>query len=121
MSEQETGKQNMSVQEAIEKKLRQAFEITELLVENESHMHSVPVNSETHFKVVLVSEQFTGQRQVQRHQSMYRLLASELSGPVHALALHTYSPAEWQERNEASGEVGLAAAPSSPSCMGGGQ
>ena len=78
---------------------------------NESDQHNVPANSETHFKVVVVSPNFDSQRQVARHQSIYKLLDEELAGPVHALALHTYTLNEWQQRH---GE-----APLSPPCLGG--
>jgi len=101
----------MSIQQQIEDKLNGAFSARHLEVLNESHMHSVPPNSETHFKVVLVAPEFEGKRQVARHQLIYRLLAEELAGPVHALALHTYTAAEWQLR---AGE-----APASPQCLGG--
>jgi len=102
----------MSIQTTIEDKLK-ALEPTELVVENESHMHSVPPNSETHFKVTLVSERFEGLMPVKRHQQIYALLADELSGPVHALALHLYTPQEWNLRGEAR--------PNSPNCLGGGR
>ncbi|WP_163558143.1 BolA/IbaG family iron-sulfur metabolism protein [Halomonas sp. NO4] len=101
----------MSIQASIEEKL-QALEPTFLTVENESHRHAVPPNSETHFKVTLVSERFEGLMPVKRHQRIYALLADELSGPVHALALHLYTPQEWQ----ASGER----RPDSPDCRGAG-
>ena len=80
-----------------------------LEVTNESHMHSVPLNSETHFKVVAVSSLFDEKRQVQRHQLVYGILANELAGEVHALALHTYSPSEWSEADQQI--------PCSPNCM----
>jgi len=101
----------MSIQQQIQSKLSTAFSAQHLEVLNESHMHSVPPDSETHFKVVLVAPEFEGKRQVARHQLIYRLLAEELAGPVHALALHTYTAAEWQQRQ---GE-----APASPQCLGG--
>lgn len=101
----------MKVQQAIETKLADAFDASVLSVENESHMHSVPANSETHFKVTLVSPAFDGQMKVRRHQSVYKVLAEELAGPVHALALHLYTPDEWNESGQAS--------PDSPNCMGG--
>lgn len=101
----------MKIQHAIEAKLKDAFDARLLQVENESHKHSVPPNSETHFKVTLVSPEFEGQMKVRRHQAIYKVLAEELEGGVHALALHLYSPQEW----EASGQ----AAPESPNCMGG--
>lgn len=101
----------MSVQQQITEQLAAALAPIHLEVANESHMHSVPADSETHFRVVVVSEAFTGQRQVARHQRIYSLLAAQLEGPVHALALHTYAPAEWEAR--------ATAAPASPDCLGG--
>jgi BolA protein len=98
------------VQQQIEKKLNDTFTPLYLSVENESHMHSVPKDSETHFKVVLVAPMFDGKRAVQRHQMVYGLLQDELNGGVHALALHTYTPNEWAD---------VAGSPDSPNCMGG--
>ncbi len=100
----------MRMQREIERKLAEALAPAHLEVINESHRHSVPPGSESHFKVVLVSAAFEGKRSVARHQQVYRVLAAELAGGVHALALHTYTPAEWAERS---------AAPDSPACMGG--
>jgi len=101
----------MTVQSEIETTLTAEFSPVVLQVMNESHMHSVPANSETHFKVVLVSANFEGKRKVSRHQQVYAALASQLQGPVHALALHTYTEDEWHQRQ--------AQAPESPDCMGG--
>ncbi|MDP1519440.1 BolA family protein [Porticoccus litoralis] len=102
----------MSVKQTIEDKIQRALSPDHLEVINESHMHSVPPNSETHFKLVIVTSAFEGQRQVQRHQQVYRLLGDELDAGVHALALHTYLPGEWAAR---------AQAPDSPQCLGGGK
>lgn len=101
----------MTVQQDIEQQLQAHFSPVVLEVANESHMHSVPPNSETHFRVVLVSENFAGRTRVARHQQVYAALADQLQGPVHALALHTYSPEEWQRREQP--------APASPQCRGG--
>ncbi|KAA1171159.1 BolA/IbaG family iron-sulfur metabolism protein [Marinobacter salinexigens] len=101
----------MKIQNAIEAKLSEAFDVRILQVENESHKHGVPPNSETHFKVTLVSPDFEGQMKVRRHQSIYKVLAEELAGEVHALAMHLYTPAEWDAKGQA--------APESPNCMGG--
>jgi len=80
-------------------------------VVNESHMHNVPPNSETHFKLVIVSDAFTDKNLVARHRVVNKLLANQLQGGVHALSMHTYTPDEWTERG---GEV-----PQSPPCLGG--
>ncbi|MFL1404599.1 BolA family protein [Marinobacter sp. M1N3S26] len=101
----------MRIQQSIEQKLGEHFEGGHLTVENESHMHSVPPNSETHFKVTLISDQFEGQSRVRRHQAIYQALSEEMQGGVHALALHLFTPEEWEQ---AGGQV-----PDSPNCMGG--
>lgn len=101
----------MIVQREIEQQLEQQFSPEFLDVANESHQHSVPPNSETHFKVVLVSDSFASKRKVARHQLVYAALAAQLEGPVHALALHIYTPEEWQQRQQE--------APQSPECLGG--
>ncbi len=101
----------MTIQHQIENELSQLLSPAVLDVVNESDQHNVPPNSETHFKVVIVSEDFVGMRKVARHQQIYAALAVQLQGPVHALALHTYTPQEWQQRQ--------GNAPESPDCLGG--
>ena len=96
------------VQQALEQAL-QALNPTHLELINESHMHSVPPGSESHFKAVVVSERFSALNSVKRHQLVYATLG-ELMQRIHALALHTYTPAEWQQRQQA---------PASPNCLGG--
>ncbi|WP_440863323.1 transcriptional regulator BolA [Symbiopectobacterium purcellii] len=96
----------------IQAKLRAAFTPTHLDVINESHQHRVPAGSQSHFKVVLVSDAFSGQRTIGRHRAVYATLAAELENGLHALALHTYTPQEWAD---AQGQ-----APKSPACGGAG-
>ncbi len=84
----------------ITNKLTEYFHPAHIAVVNESSMHSVPVDSETHFKVTLVSNDFEGLSQVRRHQAVYRVLSVELQSGVHALALHTYSPIEWGDEGK---------------------
>lgn len=97
------------VEQQVRSKLIGEFSPVHLEVENESHQHNVPPGSESHFKVVLVSDAFVGKRQVQRHQMIYGVLAQELRSGIHALALHTYSPDEWS---------GPTSVPDSPQCLG---
>ncbi len=80
-------------------------------VVNESFMHAVPKHSETHFKVVVVSDEFEGLRLVNRHKMIYGLLSEQLAGPVHSLALHTFTAKEWEQGKQKS--------PKSPQCRGG--
>ncbi|AWB68025.1 transcriptional regulator [Saccharobesus litoralis] len=100
----------MSVESVIIEKLTQTFDPAVLDVINESHMHSGPA-TESHFKVIVVSDNFIGQRLLARHRAVNSCLADELAGPVHALAIHAYHPEEWQTRKN---DV-----PLSPNCLGG--
>ena len=100
----------MQIQAQIEQKLA-ALAPVHLSVMNESHQHNVPANSETHFKIVMVSPRFDDMRPVARHQQVYQLLDEELKGGVHALALHLFTEQEWQAKN--------GQAPASPDCLGG--
>ena len=102
----------MTIQSTIEAKLAQAFETEYLQVENESHMHNVAPGSESHFKVTIVSDSFADQMLIKRHRQVNQALAEELQ-QIHALALHTYSPEEWHERQGKVAE--------SPRCRGGGK
>ena len=84
------------IREQIEAKLRAAFDPMYLEVVDESYRHNVPAGSESHFKVVLVSDRFTGERFLNRHRMIYGTLTEELSNTVHAPALHTYTIKEWE-------------------------
>lgn len=97
----------MTMQQQIEQHLAQLAP-QHLQVLDESHMHSRGL--QTHYKAVVVSEQFEGLNSVKRHQKVYATLG-ELMGQFHALALHTYTPEEWTK---------VGAAPASPVCAGGG-
>jgi len=101
----------MSMQEKIRSKIEDALAPMHLEVTDESHMHNVPEGAESHFKVVVVSSEFQDTRLLDRHRRVNTILAEELKGSVHALAVHTLTPEEWFTRG--------GAAPSSPECMGG--
>ncbi|MBC2692984.1 MULTISPECIES: BolA family protein [Pseudomonas] len=96
----------MTMQQRIETTLNALLPV-HLDVLDESHMHSRGL--QTHFKAVVVSEQFAGLNSVKRHQKVYATLG-DLMGEFHALALHTYTPEEWAKTG---------AAPASPTCAGG--
>jgi BolA protein len=100
----------MSVQDTIQAKLSEALQPTMLEVANESHMHGGPA-TESHFNITAVSATFTDLSLVRRHQSVYKLLQTELAGSVHALAMHLYTEQEWEQRQGSS--------PTSPDCRGG--
>jgi BolA protein len=101
----------MKIQNNIERKLLAHFEPTHLEVINESAKHNVPPGSESHFKVVLVTAKFAGERLINRHRAVNAVLREELAEQIHALALHTYTDEEWHSLYGES--------PDSPNCLGG--
>jgi BolA protein len=88
----------MNVKDTIEQKLRAAFMPTRLAVVNESHLHhghaGSPGTGSSHFRIELVSERFQGRSRIDRHRMVNEVLAEELAGPVHALAIQAVSPEE---------------------------
>ena len=88
----------MSVEQSIREKLSSAFAPEALDVVNDSHHHaghaSSPGTGESHFSVKVVSSAFAGKSRLERHRMVNAVLAEELSGKVHALAITTLSPEE---------------------------
>jgi stress-induced morphogen len=79
-----------------------------------THTHS-PKDSETHFKVVVVTSQFDSIKSpIQRHRLIHSALEEELKGPVHALSIVAKSPSQWDTMMTAGQTV-----PASPACRGG--
>ena len=103
----------MSKQQELVARLTAQFAPHFIEVQNESHMHSSGRGSDSHFKVVLVSEQFAGLSKVARHRLVYQFLAQDLQAGMHALALHLFTEAEWLAQNQSF--------PKSPNCLGVGQ
>ena len=62
---------------------------------------SIAVRSEdnVHFEATVTSAAFTGLRQLQRHQLVYKTLGTLMGGEIHALALETLAPGEATARS----------------------
>lgn len=89
---------SMTMNEIMTQKITEALEPAVLEVINESHFHAGHLqtsNTETHFRLVIVAAKFEGLTAVKRHQWVYRILAEELAGELHALALSLKTPAEF--------------------------
>ena len=48
-----------------------------------------------HWEALVVSEAFAGKTPIEQHQMVYAALGELMAGPVHALALKTFSPESW--------------------------
>ncbi|OWR41723.1 putative BolA protein [Danaus plexippus plexippus] len=96
---------------SIRQKLHTALQTKHLEVLNESYMHNVPKGAETHFKVVVVSEQFEGLALLKRHRLVNDILKEELQNGVHALSIVAKTPQQWDSSDKV--------VESSPNCRGG--
>ena len=101
----------MSLRSRIEEKLIEQLSPYHLELLNESHQHSVPANSETHWRITVVSEAFEAQSLVARHRLIYAALGAEMRDGIHALSMDLMSPDEFKENG---GQL-----PPSPLCRGG--
>lgn len=87
----------MQIQNSIEKKIKAELNPELLQIENESGKHGFGHGQESHFKITVVSNHFVEMKKIIRHRCLYQLLASEIEDGVHALALHLYTPQEWEK------------------------
>ena len=101
----------MSIQAVIEQKLIASFAPQRLRIDNDSRRHAGPA-TDSHYRLIIVADEFVGASRVQRQRLVYACLAEELAGPVHALQLKCLTPDEYAA---ADGDVTLKA----PPCGGG--
>ncbi|XP_032793208.2 bolA-like protein DDB_G0274169 [Daphnia magna] len=95
----------------IRDKLVRQFSPVHLDIINESYMHNVPKGSETHFKVVVVSDKFENTSLLQRHRLVNEILQNELKNGVHALSIVAKTPSQWEDSSKVTEK--------SPACKGG--
>lgn len=110
------------MQNNVTRKLAEGLRPTHLVVTNESYKHSVPKDAETHFHVLIVSNDFAGKNMLQRHRTINGLLREELSGGkengIHALSINAKTSDEW-EANSANRDGEGKYTTGTPNCMGG--
>ena len=57
---------------------------------------------EVHFEALVVSSEFEGLNLVKRHQLVYKTLGDKMQAEIHALAMKTLTPKEWEKANNQS-------------------
>lgn len=92
----------MSMKDTITNKLTAALSPTFIDVIDDSHRHAGHAGNtqdgESHFDVIVVSDRFEGQNRVQRQREVYAILSEEMKTRIHALALKTLTPSEYENR-----------------------
>ena len=86
----------MFVQNKIEKLLKDNLNVSNLLIRNDSYKHNVPPNSESHFNVHIVSDDFEDLSQIQRHKIVYKAVGALLA-EIHAFSITAMTTSEFKE------------------------
>lgn len=100
-----------SRKERIEQSIQANLSPAYMEVIDESAKHNVPINAQSHFKVVVASPLFENKSLIERHRHINQLIQDEFNHGLHALAIHAYTPIEWERRQHQSSP--------SPQCRGG--
>ena len=86
----------MIVQNKIDKLLRDKFNVSILTIKNDSYKHNVPADSESHFNVQIISDDFQNLSQIQRHKKVYKAVESLLA-EIHAFSITAMTTSEFKE------------------------
>lgn len=88
----------MKIAASIEKKLNRALSPLSLEIVDDSSRHAGHPGSmaagESHFSIKIVSSAFHGKSRIERQRMVYEILADEMDGGIHALAMKTLTPDE---------------------------
>lgn len=100
----------MNIKSSIEKKLIEKLKPIFLNIENESHLHNVPKQSETHFRIEIVSNDFENKSLLARHKIINEIISEEISR-IRAFSVYTMTSIEWEKKKSQLEK--------SPNCAGG--
>lgn len=79
----------------IEKKIQKKIKVSYLKIYNMSFMHPKLKNNNSHFKIIIVSQDFLKINILRRHQIIYNILTKELKKVIHGIEIFTYTKKEW--------------------------
>lgn len=101
--ESESEQRKMSLRDRITSILQKELTPIYLTVTDFSESHKGHAGykdgGETHFNVVIVSDEFSGKSSVARHKMIYALLELELKTQIHALTLKTLTEEEAKHKS----------------------
>lgn len=89
----------MSHTESLTAKLQERFQPETLEIRNESHLHAghqkqFDGSGETHLRIRIVADAFSGMSRLERHRAVNALAGEEFDAGLHALAIEARTPAE---------------------------
>lgn len=88
----------MSRRNALESSLQSRLAPTHVAIVDESLGHAPGKGPESHLRAIVVADAFDGLSRVARHRHVFEAAAGVLADGLHALAVETYTPTEWDAR-----------------------
>lgn len=82
---------------SFEEDLRKSFQVIDLLIEDESHLHAGHAGAASgggHFKLKIIAPEFKGLSLVARHRAVYSALNRHIPKEIHALTIIALDPDE---------------------------
>jgi acid stress-induced BolA-like protein IbaG/YrbA len=76
----------------------QAEELKQLIEKSIPSAQAQVQGDGDHFEATVISPSFEGKSMVQQHQQVYAALGDLMQGAVHALALRTFTPQQWENQ-----------------------
>jgi BolA protein len=71
------------------------MDIFSLKILNESFMHNVSEDAESHFKIVIVSNDFNNLSHIKRHKLVYKYLDT-IMDDIHAISIQSFNEDEFK-------------------------
>ncbi|MCW5197525.1 BolA family protein [Buchnera aphidicola] len=84
----------------IKKKIQKQIKVKYLKIYNTSFMHPKLKNNNSHFKIIIVSQDFLKINILRRHQIIYNILSKELKKVIHGIEIFTYTFKEWIKKKK---------------------
>ena len=91
----------MTRADRIAERLERELGAVHVAVEDESHRHAGHAGAASgggHFRATIVSERFAGLSRLAAQRLVYAALGELMSSEIHAIAMTTYTPAEWRAK-----------------------
>ncbi len=91
----------------VEQRVRSALHPVHLHLLDESHRHRGHEGARSggsHYRLTVVSDRFEGRSRLARHRMLYDAVGDAMGREIHAFALRTYTPEEWEARRQEEGE-----------------
>jgi len=91
----------MLLSEIIKEKIEKSLSIAGVIIEDESYKHEGHPGSrpggETHFKIKVISESFSGKSRIERQRMIFRALENEMKEKIHAISIAALTPKEFRK------------------------